>query len=350
VSTRKIDVMRQKPLIPMTKGDYSMRSRFSGLMVIIGLSLSAVLNLSAADHPAANPSADGATVGMARKTGNIASNLLVECSGIDVSMIRDDLLWAINDSGDGPYLYALGIDGRDRGRVGITKAVNRDWEDLATFQWQGRAMILVADTGDNRERYGTYRFYIVEEPRLAGERFDPSAVADLAWTVAFSYPDHGHDAEAVTVDPTGGQILVLTKRDTPPLLFSLPLKPAAMDDPLVARRIAIIAQIPPPTTNDLLYPYGRFRSQPTAMDLTPDGLKMVVLTYKHAYVFNRAAGDAWEAITSVSPVMIPLPLAQNTHGFGQREAACFSQDAERLLVTSEGQHAAIYQFKADSRR
>lgn len=327
-----------------------MHARLARLMAMISLSLSAVLNLSAADHPAANPSVDGAAVGMVRKTGSIASDRLVECSGIDVSMIRDDLLWAINDSGDGPYLYALGIDGRDRGRVRIAGAVNRDWEDLATFQWQGRAMILVADTGDNRERYGTYRLYIVEEPRLSGERFDPSAVADVAWTVAFTYPNHGHDAEAVTVDPTGGQILILTKRDTPLLLFSLPLKPAAMDDPLMARRIASIDQIPPPTANDLLYPYGRFRSQPTAMDLSPDGLKMVVLTYKHAYVFLRAPDDAWEGISGSPPVMIPLPLPQDTRDLVQREAACFSRDADWLYITSEGQHAGLYRFKVDSRR
>lgn len=325
-----------------------MRALLTFLMVLTIFSFIHCQYLQGGDPPPVDPPERQAGVTM--KTGSIASNLLVECSGIDVSMIREDLLWAINDSGDGPYLYAVGIDGRDRGRIKIAGAVNRDWEDLATFKWQGRAMILVADVGDNRERHGTYRFYIVEEPHLSGERFDPSMVTRVAWTIVFTYPDQAHDAEAVTVDPIGGQILFLTKRDIPRLLFSLPLKPAAADDPLVARRIAAIDQIPPPTADDLLYPYGRFRSQPTAMDLSLDGLKMVVLTYKHAYLFNRTAGDPWEVISSAPPIVIPLPPPQAIHGFGQREAACFSRDADGLLITSEGQHAAIYQFKVGGRR
>ena len=317
-----------------------MRFVLNVLMIMINISFIHCHSLPGSDPPVAG-SLSGQS-GNTTKTGTIASDLLVECSGIDRSMIRDDLLWAINDSGDGPYLYAMGIDGRDRGRIKIAGAVNRDWEDLATFKWQDRSMILVADVGDNREHHGHYRLYIVEEPRLSGQTFDPSATANVVWTLSFSYPDRSHDAEAVSIDPTNGQILVLTKRDTPPLLFSLPLKPAQSDKPLVARRIAAIDRIPPPNADDLLYPYGRFRSQPTAMDLSTDGLKMVVLTYKYAYLFSQTAGDTWQTLSDTPPVVVPLPLPQHTHNFVQREAACFSRAADRLVITSEGLHAAIY--------
>ena len=62
-----------------------------------------------------------------------------------MSMLNHSVMWALNDSGNGAFIYAMGTNGRDRGRVLITGAVNRDWEDMATFMWQGRAMILVAD-------------------------------------------------------------------------------------------------------------------------------------------------------------------------------------------------------------
>ena len=169
------------------------------------------------------------------KAGNIASNLLVECSGIDTSTVRDDLLWAVNDSGDGPYLYAVGVDGRDHGRVRIAGAVNRDWEDIATFTWQGRAMILVADVGDNRERHGIYRLYVVEEPEFSGRALAPTSSVDVAWTIVFRYPDRSHDAEAVGLDSATGQVWNLTKRDTPPLLFSLPLTPQRTDQATMAQ-------------------------------------------------------------------------------------------------------------------
>jgi len=290
-------------------------------------------------HP---PSVDspGRQAGNFRKTGTIASDRLVECSGIDMSMIRDDLLWAINDSGDGPYLYAMGTDGRDRGKVKMNGAFNRDWEDLATFKWRDRSMILVADVGDNRQRYGLYRLYIIEEPVFFGESVSSAADANVAWTVTFRYPDRNHDAEAVGVDPTNGQILVLTKRDTPPLLFSLPLKPEHLAQPVVAQRVAAMDRIPALTSDDLLYPYGQYRCLPTAMDLSPDGQKMVILTYKHAYLFDRSVSDNWRSIPS--PTVIPLPLPQDTPGFAQREAACFSRTTTGLFITAEALHAAIY--------
>ncbi|WP_419662963.1 hypothetical protein Dvar_34520 [Desulfosarcina variabilis str. Montpellier] len=310
----------------------------SCLIIMFTVSFIHCQSLPQSDPPAVD--SPGRQAGNFRKTGTIASDRLVECSGIDMSMIRDDLLWAINDSGDGPYLYAMGIDGSDRGQVRIAGAVNRDWEDLATFKWQDRAMILVADVGDNRQRYGLYRLYIVEEPVFSRTTVSSAADANVAWTVTFRYPDRNHDAEAVGVDPTNGQILVLTKRDTPPLLFSLPLKPENPAEPVVARPVAAMDRIPAPTSDDLFYPYGQFRSQPTAMDLSPDGLKMVILTYKHAYLFDRTTADSWQSIPT--PTVIPLPLPQDTPFFAQREAACFSRAAAGLFITAEALHAVIY--------
>ncbi len=267
------------------------------------------------------------TKSAAVKIGRIASADLIECSGIDVSSIEEDLLWAINDSGDGPFVYAMGIDGRDLGRVRINGAINRDWEDLTTFRRQGRPMILVADIGDNRARHDTCRLYIIEEPRLTGNRFERSATTTPSWTIAFKYPDGSHDAEAIAVDLVNDRILILTKREKVPLLFSIPLAPPETDDPRTARLLAKIDQIPPPTSGDLLSPYGRYRSQPTAMDLSPDGLMLLILTYKHAYLLRRQAGQPWHELAAVDETIVPLP--QKALGLVQREAACFSPDSKR---------------------
>ncbi len=311
------------------------------LLLIANVALIDCRNPKSGDLPA--PGTATQQIDTTVKTGTIASDHLVECSGIDISMIHEDLLWAVNDSGDGPYLYALGIDGQDRGRIRIAGATNQDWEDLATFNWKDRAMLLVADVGDNRQHRSRYRMYIIEEPGRCGEPFDPPTTVNVAWSVSFRYPNKNHDAEAVGVDSANGQILILTKRDPQPMLFSLPLKPPATDQPLMARQIAIMNRLPPPSVDDLRLPFGKFRSQPTAMDLTCDGLKMVVLTYKHAYLFSRKAGEAWQTIVNASPLTVALPLPQKTHDLVQREAACFSRGGDRLYVNSEGRHAGIYQ-------
>jgi hypothetical protein len=205
-------------------------------------------------------------------------------------------------------------------------------------------MILIADFGDNGKRRDTHTLYIVDEPRLYGERYDESTVAEVAWRIVFSYPDRKHDAEGVVVDTIGEKVLVLTKRDYPPLLFELPLKPLFNDPPTVARKVAAVSRIPQPSGKNLLQRYGIFRSQPTALDLSTDGLHAVVLTYEHAYLFKRSGRDSWAAALSGYPILIPLP--QDRSDLRQREAICFARDNGSLFVTSEGKGAAIFRLEA----
>lgn len=263
---------------------------------------------------------------------------------MESSLLHDDLLWAVNDGGNGPFLYALGSDGRDRGRVRVAGAENRDWEGLDTFRWQGRSMILIADIGDNKQRHERHTLYVIGEPQLDGERLNRSAVVDVAWRIDFAYPDRPHDAEGVAVDLLNSEVLILTKRDDPPRLFALPLKATSTDQLAVVHEVAVVDRIPPPTNEDRLQPYGDFRSQPTALDISAKGLEMVVLTYKHAYLFQRHPGDSWATAVVAGPILIPLPLPQTARQLGQREAVCFSMDGGSLLVTSEGKGAGIFQL------
>jgi hypothetical protein len=281
----------------------------------------------------------------AQQVGQLSDKQLAECSGMETSLATNTLFWAINDGGDGPFLYALGMDGSIRGRVWVKGARNRDWEGVDTFFWHGCPMILIADIGDNNEAHKTHTIYIVEDPGLMHERFDESAFIEVAWRLDFSYPDRNHDAEAVAVDTAAEKILILTKRDDPPLLFELPLKPVAGDQPLTANRVAEVKTIPRPSAEDLAQKRGIHRSRPTAMDISGDGLSAVVLTYKHAYLFNRSAQDSWEKAFSSKPIVIPLPLPQDCKELRQREAICFAADNKSLFVTSEGKGAGIFRLK-----
>jgi hypothetical protein len=309
---------------------------------LVGLCLFFGVNCTWADGEKSIPRTDRLPFADAQLVGRLEDDRLAECSGMDISLAADNLFWAINDSGNGPFIYALGIDGRSRGRVLVAGAENRDWEGLDTFFWQGRPMILIADFGDNNEEQDSHTLYIMEEPRLSGERFGDSAAVEVTWRIVFSYPDRKHDAEAVAVDTAGGKVLVLTKRDDPPALFELPLVPHSTDLSVVAHKIAEVSRIPPPSKEDLLQKYGKYRSQPTALDLSPDGLQAVVLTYKHAYLFNRRHLDSWAAALSGYPILIPLPLPQDRRDFRQREAICFAPDGQSLVVTSEGSGAGIF--------
>ncbi len=282
--------------------------------------------------------------------GRIESRQLVECSGIDASPTTNDLLWAINDGGNGPYLYAVGSDGRNRGRFRVVGAQNRDWEGVATFLWRGEAMILIADCGDNRRQYATHTLYAVKEPRLSASPSARSETVPVAWQIRFRYPDGNHDAEGVAVDQAAGEVLLLTKRDTPPLLFALPLGASASRTAVTARLVAAVDRIPEPTPHDRQQAYGIFRSQPTAIDLSPDRTVMAVLTYKHAYLFRRKPTIPWTTALQQQPIVVELPLPETCPVLTQREAICFSRDGASLLVTSEGSHPGIFRLHGDAVR
>lgn len=273
--------------------------------------------------------------------GHLQVAELVEASGLAASRRDPDLLWAVNDSGNRPVLYALAADGRELGRVTLAGVDNGDWEDLAAFTWRGEPWLLVADVGDNRGQRSQVVLHVLREPQADDQgRFVGEVRPD--WSLRFSYPDGPRDCEALTVDPVAGQILLLSKRSAPPVLYRLPLLPSVDARPLVATLIGPLDTIPPPTPADLLLPYGRYRSQPTAMDLSADGRELVILTYRHAYLLHRIPGQEWDVVLDEAPQTIALP---DLLTLSQREAACFSADGQSLFVTGEGAGAALLRLE-----
>ena len=278
--------------------------------------------------------------GPAQLVGRIEDPQLVECSGMDISRSTPGLFWAINDGHRSPFLFAVGENGRKLGRVWVKGAENRDWEAIDTFQWQGRPMILIADFGDNYRRYDTHTLYIVDEPKLTGNRFEKPAMTTVLWSITFTYPDSRHDAEGVAVDLNNRIILILTKRDNPPLLFKVPLIPSDTDRIIVAEKISSL-DLPGQEKNGL---FSKYANQPTALDISNDGLRAVVLTYTDAYLLTRGPKDSWAQAFSSRPMRIVLPKPHEFWELRQREAVFFGQDQKTIFVTSEGKGAGIFRL------
>ncbi len=264
-----------------------------------------------------------------RQTGLVAAPELIETSGMAFSRREADLLWMVNDGGHAPVLFAVRSDGHDLGGVVVKGADNHDWEDLAGFEWEGRAYVLIADVGDNRAVREAVHIYVVAEPERRPAGGFP-AQADVAWQFAFRYADGPRDCEAVGVDVRSGTILLIAKRTTPPQLYQLPLRPKA-GLPVEARRIGTVPGIPPPTVADRVrHPrFGAFLSQPTALDIRDDARLAAILTYKDAYLFTRRSGEDWVAALARTPLTVALPELR------QKESACLTPDGRRLFVTTE---------------
>ncbi|KAA2286217.1 hypothetical protein [Arenimonas fontis] len=254
-----------------------------------------------------------------------------EISGLAASRTRPGHYWAINDSGNAAVLALL--DGRGRFMGSVPAPVpNVDWEDLASFELDGRRYLLIADTGDNGGLRRELALQVLEEPRSLEQ------APTLAWTVRFRWPDGPRDCEAVAVDPARGEILLVSKKRVPPELFRLPLRAEGLQ---VAELLGTLQGIPQPSAEDLARNpvYGRYRSQVTAADLGPDGRILAVLTYRAVHYLEREAGTGWAEALARPVQSLPMPWMP------QAEAIAFSVDGRELRVASEQLPSPILRYR-----
>ena len=257
------------------------------------------------------------------------------------SRLRDDLLWVVNDGHNGPYLFAVGPTGNHLGRIKLKNAPNVDWEDLASFRWKDTAYLLVADFGDNRAVRRSCILYVLAEPNIIDLKPADVRFVEWKWRLKFYYADGPRDSEAVAVDPHRQKILIIAKRKWPPQLYELPLLPQPGKGVHVAQRLTTIDHIPEPTDEDIRNDprFGRFYSQPTAMDLSPNRRWAVVLTYKNAYLYPIVTQADWKTVFRQVPQTIMLPRLK------QAEALSFGTDDAALFVTSEQRPAPLWQLR-----
>lgn len=274
------------------------------------------------------------------RTGTLSRPELREISGMAVSRRQEDVIWVHNDSGSRPLIYAISPDGVVRMRATVDGATSRDWEDMAAFDYEGRPMLVVADTGDNNARRDTVWLHFFEEPEIGsvGE-----TVVSVEWSVPFRFPEGPADCESVAVDVASDQVLLLTKRENPPRLYAVPIRPPGAG-PSRGRRIdaeliAPLTTIPRPRAEDLLADamFGAYSSQPTAMDVF--GNQLMILTYRHAYIYQRTDGEPWTEVIARPPFIVILPRMK------QGESLAYDAQGRDAFVTSEKRGAPIYRLR-----
>jgi hypothetical protein len=247
-----------------------------------------------------------------------------EASGMAVSHIHDDLLWVINDSGNSPSVYALNTKGKVLGSLSIEGVWNNDWEDLTSFEFEGRPYLVIADVGDNIARREAYFLHFIEEPDIEKTPDAFSLHIKPSWSITYTYEDGPRDCESVAVDMLNEKVLLLSKRDNPPILYELPL---TKKKNTVARRCGEIKPLPRRSQDNT--ELSKYSNQPTAMDISSDGLSAVVLTYDCAFYFRKKKTTDWVTVFSGSSKEVMFPRLR------QAESVCFNRDGSSIFVTSE---------------
>jgi hypothetical protein len=306
----------------------------------IHFALLAYLLLSACDSSGENRNGETATPPVTiERTGWLSTGKLKEASGMQASHARDGDFFLHNDEGK-PRIFAIDANGKNLGRISIVPAKNKDWEDLASIPVEGGRWLVAGDIGDNKARRKYIKLYFIEEPRT-GEKDRYDGQQELKHWLELTYPDGPRDCEAMAYDPVGKQLLLLSKRDKPPRLYTVDIETALSKKQAELKYLGTISALRPPALIDHARFGGRtdFISQPTGMDISTDGSEAVVLTYRSLYRFRREQGEDWLSAMQRKPTEVIVPSAP------QNEAVAYSVDGKSIFVTTEKLPAPVFRIQ-----
>jgi hypothetical protein len=262
--------------------------------------------------------------------GSLDAADLTELSGLTAARKTPGVYFAHNDSGTGPYLFAISSSGALHDAFEVTGAQAFDWEDIASGPGPvtGENYLYIADTGDNDYVRTSVKIYRVPEPDVdtaAAPTLKSTATAEV---ITLTYPGARENVEGLVVDPTDGSIYLFTKSYTTlSRIFRAPPVPDG-GGTYVLEQVGTLDVNGAGTSTPLI----------TAVDVSPLGNQIAVRTYTHLFVWVRPGGAAFES--AFDGVRCTLPAPNEPQG----EAVAFSLDARTLVTVSEGAGAPVYQL------
>lgn len=258
------------------------------------------------------------------RTGAFKSPRLTESSGVAVSRAHPGVLWTHNDSGDGPYLYATDLRGRDRGFLRVPGAAAFDWEDIALGPCPLRssrapACLYLADTGDNLELRPSVTVYAVPEPEPPTGAGDTLRTTAAPAVLRLRYADGSHDVEAIYVSPRDSALYLVSKG------LSGGIRLYRVDRAKWAERgVATAALV---QTVDIR-PNAEAGRRVTGAAVRRDGRLVAIRTYSEIYLFSSGGGGRLARAGKACDVAGLEPG-------GGGEAIDFLNDST-IVLTSEG--------------
>jgi hypothetical protein len=286
-------------------------------------------------------SAEGSGVSSMLKVETSLHRRLVENSMAVTSVRQPGILFGLNDSGNGPFLFAFDSLGQARGIWQIDGARNRDWEAAALGPCgavdSGGPCLFIGDVGDNDARRPSLSIYRLREPTVSPPHTARPDSAPPFTNIArldFRYPDEPHDVEAMYVT-RDGSIFLITKRRLldeqrrarPALIFRIPASAWDSSGIVIARLADSLPLVPGSEQGRLV----------TDAALSTDGTLLAVRTYSEVFVYSvdSATGLPRREIT---PGYCRIAWLRETQG----EGIGWWWDQRRLVLTSEGKNAPLY--------
>ena len=264
----------------------------------------------------------------------IKEKSISESSGLTASRTTPGAYWTHNDSGDGPFIYAFDTRGDSLGIFRVTAAHAVDWEDMASGPGPqaNKWYLYLGDIGDNNEARDEVVVYRVPEPTLnAGSRTLTKArpgSTEPAEAIRLKYPDGKHDAEALLVHPTTGNIYIVNK---------VPIANPSVYEatgPFTAGKLVTMKRL-----GEIRVP-SIFGGVVTGGSISPDGRHVALCDYFQGYEIvlpasSKDFNDVWKQ------KMTGFDLGKRKQG----ESITYRLDGNALLATSEGKQSPLIQVE-----
>jgi len=229
-------------------------------------------------------------------------------------------------------VYAIDEDGTALGAYPLEAATATDWEDMASGPGPGGEgdFLYVGDIGDNNAERRSVTVYRVPEPDAAPAA--PGATLPVDATIELLYPGGPADAEALLVDPTSGDLVIVTKSflGTSRVLRAeasslVPGAPVTLVDE-GALRVGL-----PPNSGT-----GLPGTAVTGGDVSPDGSIVLLRTYRSVLAFPRAEGQ------TVAQALLGEACFAPQEEEAQGEAVAFTGDGAAYVTLSEGSAVPVH--------
>jgi hypothetical protein len=266
-------------------------------------------------------------------SAGFVTNLSIrEASGVAASRRYGNLLWVHNDSGDTNRVFAIATIGASFATYVLGGADANDWEDIAVGPGPvaDTSYVYVGDIGDNGGNRNSIEVYRFPEPEVT------TSPLNITLTnvdrLEFRYPDsRGENAETLLVDPTNGDIYVVSKDGSGEARVYRARPPFIPLDRVTMTLVASLQFGTAPLIGN---------ASTTAGDFSPSGDLFAIRTYDTAYAWRRPAGTTMDAALATAPC--PLPVRSE----GQGEAFGFNRDGTGYFTLSEGSLVQLSSYAA----
>lgn len=278
----------------------------------------------------------------AEKVSDISPEVINESSGLAVSSLDAQTLYHVNDSGDGPFLYKTNLKKPGLSKISITNFDPFDVESLAYGNCGSSKCVFIGDIGDNYEIRPDIQIIILEESDLNKSSVNPKNILNL------KYPDGSHNAEGMAVHPDGSLYILTKKEDYEnrkaivPKLYKLSAQQVQNKSNKI-KTLELVGSIDVPYLNFRYNYFGRIVS---GLDISADGNKLLILTYRNFIEvnINLAATDVREQLNARLWKKKSDYKVTPTVNLPQQEAISYLPDGSILYTTEyhKGKPSGVY--------